>query len=716
MKKFQLFKLGLLITVLLGASTVFSQTTINVPGDYATIQAAITAASDGDIIQIAPGTYTEALTVGKTLTFIGSGPASLPTTIITSTASRVIQLTVTGKSFTFQNLIVEGNITNNGIYAGSTIDINSLTMKDVIARNCQVALYLSEKWPETTTVSNLSMDNVTLTNNKFIGAYIGKTVLSGTVANCTVTDNGYSDELPAAWQKTGLQFVNFDEATVPHVVVTNSTFSNNGAGASDIERTGLIIYTAYNALSTSEIMTVSGCNFSNHPLYAVRIKNGYNVGNTATVNGTFTNNFLDIWFNNIIGTTSSTTLVRNTFSGTKTVGAGPTYDYNTIQAAIDATSSGDVINVAAGTYTENLTIDKSLDLLGAGLSTIIDGSLGGGALGSCIDIYASNVLVDGFKIMNGSYGMYIGGGTVTYDYITVSNCEVTGNSKYGIQAIGLNNNNHSYIIFDNVYAHDNDRNGIKIFACKNSEIKNCQITNNGDVSNDDEKNYGIWFGTTSSGPSNLIDLQCFGNSFSDNLNGSIILMDAPGPSVFTGAAIYNNDFSGDVTIGGYGVYNAHATLTLTLDATCNWWGSTDPYDVADATFGNVQFLPFSTAASPTNCDGVGPVVNITQTLSYLTIQAAIDAATAGDEIQVAAGTHDGNITINKSLTILGDPGDAQPGPGTNVAIIDDGSAPGSAFFIANGVTNVTIKGFEMRNLTSSGTGSGNGISAWQAST
>ena len=66
--------------------------------------------------------------------------------------------------------------------------------------------------------------------------------------------------------------------------------------------------------------------------------------------------------------------------------------------------------------------------------------------------------------------------------------------------------------------------------------------------------------------------------------------------------------------------------------------------------------------------------------------------------------------------ILGDPGDANPGPGINAPVIDGGSLPGSAFFIANGVTNVTIKGFEMRNFTSNDNGIGNGISAWVGST
>jgi len=91
---------------------------------------------------------------------------------------------------------------------------------------------------------------------------------------------------------------------------------------------------------------------------------------------------------------------------TLTVGAGQAYA--TIQAAINAASAGDTINVLAGTYAENITINKPLTLLGArngvkplgttrdGGESIISGT--GGSSSYVITIEADNVTVDGFKV------------------------------------------------------------------------------------------------------------------------------------------------------------------------------------------------------------------------------------------------------------------------------------------------------------------------------
>ena len=82
--------------VILPVSPVHAAT-INVPGDYATIQAAINAAGAGDTINVAAGTYTESLTINKALRIQGAGSAT--TTI--NGAHTVTASNVSLSEFTF---------------------------------------------------------------------------------------------------------------------------------------------------------------------------------------------------------------------------------------------------------------------------------------------------------------------------------------------------------------------------------------------------------------------------------------------------------------------------------------------------------------------------------------------------------------------------------------------------------------------------------------
>jgi parallel beta-helix repeat protein len=121
-------------------------------------------------------------------------------------------------------------------------------------------------------------------------------------------------------------------------------------------------------------------------------------------------------------------------------GIGPG-NYTTIQGAINDATSGDTIFVFNGTYTENIVIDKSINLIGENKQiTTINGN---NAI--AIKITVNSVTVDGFTIQNGDQGILLdhtGNSNINGNIISNNNC--------GIFLHGaISNNIKNNIISDN---------------------------------------------------------------------------------------------------------------------------------------------------------------------------------------------------------------------------------------------------------------------------
>lgn len=122
------------------ATGFVSAATINVPSDYSTIAAAITAASSGDTIEVAAGTYQETgleIASSKTLTINGAGASS--TIIDAAAAGRVFSI-LDGGTATITNLtITNGSMTGAGGAAITVGAASSLTLTNCMLSNNTVS-------------------------------------------------------------------------------------------------------------------------------------------------------------------------------------------------------------------------------------------------------------------------------------------------------------------------------------------------------------------------------------------------------------------------------------------------------------------------------------------------------------------------------------------------------------------------------------------------
>ena len=146
-----------------------------------------------------------------------------------------------------------------------------------------------------------------------------------------------------------------------------------------------------------------------------------------------------------------------------------------------------------------------------------------------------------------------------------------------------------------------------------------------------------------------------------------------------------------------------ATCAIIITALLVWSPVTTPVlaaspifvraDGSDAACNGEVNVAFSVAVQP-NC-------------AVKTIQQGITLVDPGGTVNVAGGTYTEQVTISKSLTLRGDPGDPLvAGPGTSPPVLDGGGAIGDGFSIAPDVDNVTIEGFIIRDFNSSGPGIG----------
>ncbi len=297
-----------------------------------------------------------------------------------------------------------------------------------------------------------------------------------------------------------------------------------------------------------------------------------------------------------------------------------------IQATINGASSGDIVQVAAGTFVENITLKKGVQLRGAGpeLTTIDGGGLdvtvsvptgctssttvesfritggfgykGGGLfLEPATDPLINNCLIEGNESQNYGGGIYVGeGGSPTIQFCTIR--DNTAHEGGGIYVQGHWSGGAPTIQF-NVICNNTglvSSGGIHIALCQyDVQIRNNSIANN-----------------TAAGWGSGISIV---NSVATVMNNIIAFNDGAAGFLAQGSTVHGgcNVVYGNTGVDFSGVTPGEGTIVADPqfcdDATCDLTvGSTSPA-LAQESCGLIGALPVGcnfTATQPTSWGGV----------------------------------------------------------------------------------------------------------------
>ncbi len=152
-------------------------------------------------------------------------------------------------------------------------------------------------------------------------------------------------------------------------------------------------------------------------------------------------------------------------------------DHNTIQAAVNAASAGDIIQVAAGTYMESVLIDGKSDIQLRGQGAVLQGS-GTGVGVKIVD--SDHILFQGFTVERWGAGIILDGTNDSRIHNVETRLNDNVASRFNGNGLDLIDSDHNLIT--NVFAHDNGHNGITLKGgSSNNTLRGNTTNDNGKI-------------------------------------------------------------------------------------------------------------------------------------------------------------------------------------------------------------------------------------------
>ncbi len=332
----------------------------------------------------------------------------------------------------------------------------------------------------------------------------------------------------------------------------------------------------------------------------------------------------------------------------------------TIQDEIDSASNGDTINIPAGTYTETVTVNKEVTLLGANHDVDPAGGLdrgGESVITGAVKITADNVTVNGFKMTSSSYieisnasnsafnvnvsyniledttwadgaidlnggnrcdGGYIGYNTISgasgYGIQTIQNEDVTIEYNHvlnssGFAAIAAGYHSGTGIVIHGNTITNSGGKGINYWAEDGGVITDNVITNSTHEAIFTDVQATISGNQISGGGG--YGIQVYWGAGGSMISGNTIFgTSADGINAIESVTITNNDISGSYQ--GIQIWAAMGTLIDGNNIHDNtYWGLSIQYGVTNATVENNQFTnnPYTGVTVWGDGDGSGIHIN-----------------------------------------------------------------------------------------------------------
>jgi hypothetical protein len=369
------------------------------PGVFTAIQAAVNAANlaGGDTIQITPATYTEQITIAKSLTMMGTGPGAIiqaPSTLTTDPVSGL-------------NALLE-------IENSATVNMSDLTIQGPVPQNVTINAGILVVGGATATVtdstiSHIRSNPITGVGNTGQAIQIGGARGSGLVGNGTITNDIITD-----YQKSGILVRGGSSATI-----TGNTITGVGPTAA-VAQNGIQVDLGATATITGN--TITGNEFANSTPDPT---------NTDQATGILIDNFPPV----IPGGTI--TVSNNTIGGTA-AGAGNDLGISSSDPEITVAISG---NTLQGNRFEGVLVSD-------GTATVSNNNISGSNIGVAVLAFSgdtananatltSNNITDngngGLSVPGGGIRLLVEPGATTTALATANFNRIVGNS------VGLDN-------------------------------------------------------------------------------------------------------------------------------------------------------------------------------------------------------------------------------------------------------------------------------------